>query len=76
MKKTLTKNEVYQLEGLLALAARAQAQVAELKLAVCELVGEDPDDFGHASDAVYSDGTTAKELMKKMGIDEEELTHS
>lgn len=68
MKKTLSKSEVLQLEGLLTLAARVQRQATELKLAVCELVDEDPDDFGHAADAVYSDGSTAAELMKKMGI--------
>ncbi len=67
-KKTLTQNEIYQLEGLLTVAANIQRQAAQLKEAVCELVGEDPDDFGHASDAVYSDGTTARELMKRMGI--------
>lgn len=67
-KKTLTQNEIYQLEGLLVLAAKVQSQAAQLRYAVCELVGEDPDDFGHASDAVYSDGTNARELMKRMGI--------
>lgn len=67
-KKTLTRSEVLQLEGLLTLARNVQRQASELKIAVCELVGEDIDEYGHASDAVYSDGTTARELMRKMKI--------
>lgn len=67
-KTTITRNEFLQLEGILALAKRLQDQAAELKAAACELTGEDAEEWGHTSDAVYSDGTTAAQLIKKMGI--------
>lgn len=61
----LKKTDYIKLVGLLALAPQHNRALDDIHRAVCEIVGEDPDDCGHASDAVFS-GYSADELLRKL----------
>lgn len=74
--ETISREDFYKLEGLLALAREHNAAIDTIVRATAQITGE-PDDgcgyFGFANDAV-SEGYRAAELLRKVGIEVEEAT--
>lgn len=67
MKNTITKNEYYQLIGLLKLGQTYAQKCLDIEKAMNELVGEKEKFSGHCGDAIYSD-YSVDELLDKLSI--------
>jgi hypothetical protein len=66
MKKQISKNEYYELMGLLSLAVTYNEKLLDLAEA-CRHITQEEDEFGHSSDAVYSD-YSADDLLERLHI--------
>jgi hypothetical protein len=70
MKKQISKNEYYQLTGLLYLAKTYNRKLVDIGEACQELTGE-VDEMGHTMDAIYSD-YSADDLLERLHISVQE----
>jgi hypothetical protein len=70
-RKTVTRSEYLQVEGLLALARNHSRHLADIERALAELL--DDSGIGHVTDAIYDgDGRSATDLLDRMEIDVEQ----
>jgi hypothetical protein len=67
MKSTITKNEYYQLIGLLKLGQSYNAKCLDIEKAMSEIVGEKEKFGGHCGDAIYSN-YSVDELLDKLNL--------
>lgn len=69
-KRIISKTDYYKLIGLRHLSTFKNQELESLKSAVVEITGEklDDSDYGHASDFVYQDDISVKELLRKLNI--------
>lgn len=73
-ERTITKEEHYQLIGLLALAKQKNRELDDICNAAMAITGDHGQHrSGHTEDAVYSD-FDVDELLRQLGITVEELT--
>lgn len=63
----LKRNEYLQLAGLLSLAKPHNDALEDIRRSVGKLVGDENDDAGHVSDAVYAH-FNADELLRKLSM--------
>jgi hypothetical protein len=66
MKRKISKSDYFKLIGLLALANGHNERLREINTAVRSIT-EEEDEYGHSSDAVYSD-YSADQLLKKLDL--------
>lgn len=66
--KSISREDFYKLNGLLALAKNHNAALEAIKRAACEITGESAEDYGHTTDAIY-EGYSAEELLRKVGME-------
>lgn len=79
-RDTISRNEFYQLAGLLALAERHEKALKDLERAALAIVQEvdhkgdviDVWGGGHTGDSIYGGANTAEGLLKVLGIEIEE----
>ena len=75
MTKRITKQQYWQLTGLLALAKATVSRLTEIEYSIRSILGVRPADDGksgvgdpqHIEDAVYS-GYSVDQLMEKLGV--------
>lgn len=72
-KKTISKNEYLQLQGLITIGQHHNAKANEALDAAYELMGYEPrnyeGDSGHIDDAFFDgNAVTAKEVLRKMNV--------
>lgn len=76
MISTITKEQYWQLTGLLALAATHLSKLEDIEASIRSVLCVEPDDEevsgvgspGHISDAIFS-GYSVQELLGKLGIE-------
>lgn len=70
-KKEITKTEYLTLEGIRTLSNQLNKELELLVIATANITGEDLDEnnYGHASDFVYSPNETVKSHLRKLGIE-------
>lgn len=66
--KSISREDFYKLNGLLALAKNHNAALETIRRAACEITGESPEDYGHTADAIY-EGHPADDLLRKVGVE-------
>lgn len=70
-KKTITRNERLQLEGLFVLAKRYRTSLDATEEAAAELLGVEDEGggyYGIVSDEIIDSNGTAARLLKRLGI--------
>lgn len=69
-KEEITKTEYLTLEGIRALSERLNKELDYLVLAVADITGEDLDEnnYGLATDFIFSPEEKVKEHLRKLGI--------
>jgi hypothetical protein len=70
MKKTITKKQYLELEGIRQLSKRLNEELETLVLCVADITGEELDEtnYGLASDFIFSPDETVKSHLKQLGI--------
>lgn len=80
MKESITREEYWQLVGLLALARNFESKMKDIERATAELLGAEPESenstyYGHVSDAVYGErGPDDLLRLLKIGVSPPELS--
>lgn len=70
--KKVNESQFWQVVGLLALAKKAEKQLAYIEEAIADTLGIEGEygSYGHISDMVYgAEKKSAEELLKKEGIE-------
>jgi hypothetical protein len=68
MTKTLTYEDYLRLTGLLALAADHRRMLQAIERSACAITGQEVEDGGHTSDAIWCDAYTPERLLRLLGI--------
>lgn len=70
MKEKITLSEYYQIVGLFALAKLANQKLADIEIAIADVLNhpkENIGDYGHISDEVFGD-CNADELLNRIKV--------